>query len=184
MLVQHSAASVEHYTPAWVVEKARRVLGSIDLDPASCEEANKVVKATTYYSEGGLFKPWRGCVFLNPPGGKLHPDTFEPIKAGPGLSAAAVYWAKLYGDYRVWCDVSAAIFVAFSLNIFQNAQQFGSPPQAFPFVVPEKRIAFEGPGPRSSPSHPNAIVYLGTDVEAFRREFQDVGWIVEPRVIL
>ena len=43
----------------------------IDLDPASCEMAQEVVKAKTYCTEqdDGLSMSWSGCVFLNPPYG-------------------------------------------------------------------------------------------------------------------
>ena len=37
---KHSSASQEWYTPAPILERVRAVLGPIDLDPASCEEAN------------------------------------------------------------------------------------------------------------------------------------------------
>jgi len=41
-----SSASVEWYTPAWLVELVRRVFrGVIDFDPASCAAANAIVKA-------------------------------------------------------------------------------------------------------------------------------------------
>ena len=40
----------EWYTPSRYIESARRVMGSIDLDPASCEKANRTVKAGTYYT--------------------------------------------------------------------------------------------------------------------------------------
>lgn len=59
----------EWYTPAHIIEAAREVMGSIDLDPASCAMANDVVGATTYYSEidNGILQPWLGNVWCNPP---------------------------------------------------------------------------------------------------------------------
>ena len=62
-------SNVEWYTPSFIIEKARRVMGSIDVDPASCDLANKVVKAKKYYTKenDGLLKLWEGNVFMNPP---------------------------------------------------------------------------------------------------------------------
>jgi ParB family chromosome partitioning protein len=61
--------SAEHYTPAQYIAAAHRVLGTIDLDPASCSEANKIIKATKFFDEkiDGLAQEWRGRIWLNPP---------------------------------------------------------------------------------------------------------------------
>lgn len=61
--------SNEWYTPSYIAEPARKVLGSIDLDPASCAIANTVVKATRFFDKttNGLLLPWQGNVWLNPP---------------------------------------------------------------------------------------------------------------------
>ena len=61
---------VEWYTPPEYIALAREVFGGeIDLDPASCDEAQKIVQAGTYYTkdDDGLAHPWHGNVWLNPP---------------------------------------------------------------------------------------------------------------------
>jgi len=60
---------IEWYTPEDYIESVRKVMGSIDIDPASNSEANKIVKADKYYTldDCGLDKSWNGNIWLNPP---------------------------------------------------------------------------------------------------------------------
>ena len=57
-----------HTPPEWL-DLAKEVLGTIDLDPASNEIANKLVQAKRFYTkeENGLLPPWHGTVWCNPP---------------------------------------------------------------------------------------------------------------------
>jgi phage N-6-adenine-methyltransferase len=58
------------YTPLSIIEKVTRFYGgTIDLDPASCFEANRTVKAKRIFTEqeNGLTKKWFGKIFCNPP---------------------------------------------------------------------------------------------------------------------
>lgn len=59
----------EWWTPKRYIDSTRRVLGDIDLDPASCIGANRIVQAKKIYTEAenGLRYPWRGRIFMNPP---------------------------------------------------------------------------------------------------------------------
>jgi len=61
--------SYEWFTPQKYIDAARMVMGTIDLDPASTEYANKVVMASVFYNKSmnGLALPWFGNVWLNPP---------------------------------------------------------------------------------------------------------------------
>jgi len=65
-------SAVERYSPPWLVEAARTVMGAIDVDPASCEYANRNVRAKKYFSRqnNGLRQHWHGRVFVNPPFGR------------------------------------------------------------------------------------------------------------------
>ena len=67
--VHVSDGSNEWYTPVPYVVSVLSVLGSIDLDPASCDEAQRVIKAGKYYTaeDDGLVQPWHCNLYLNPP---------------------------------------------------------------------------------------------------------------------
>jgi len=167
MLAQHSSETSEHYSPAKVVEPARKTLVRIDLDPASSYLANTIVQAIRW--EGWnpddpnddprrmLARSWGASdapsrVFLNPPGGKLDAATLLPlprnakgVQAGPGLSSAAVWWSKLLVEWQLG-NVEQAIFVCFSLAVFRTSQAgelAQLPPYAFPMVVPVDRINYD-----------------------------------------
>lgn len=161
--VQHLSGSVEHFTPIDIVEAARAVLGTIDVDPASCSLANAVVKAKVFYGEqeDGLKQKWSGKVFLNPPGGTI-PEEYRGIGT---RSNAALWWGALASAWQVK-EVESAIFIGFSLELLRSAQALVVPqPMHFPLCVPSSRIAFdrEEDGKRvesKSPTNANVIVYL------------------------
>lgn len=68
-LINQDSGEVEYYTPPLITACARKLMGRIDLDPASCAAANMFVRAERYYTreENGLAQPWHGCVWLNWP---------------------------------------------------------------------------------------------------------------------
>ena len=67
--VANNSGNDEWYTPKEYVDSARKVMGSIDTDPASCKTAQAWIKSGIYYDEksDGLKQKWSGNVWLNPP---------------------------------------------------------------------------------------------------------------------
>ena len=62
----------DYYTDASIIHAVRRVMGGIDLDPASHPLANQVVEAGRFHTvaDDGLSHDWKGRVWLNPPFGQ------------------------------------------------------------------------------------------------------------------
>ena len=65
-LQQTSTGDFEWYTPREVLALVRAVLGEIEVDPASCAEAQVNIQAQTFYTldDDGLRQPWPGRIFL------------------------------------------------------------------------------------------------------------------------
>jgi hypothetical protein len=191
--ILHSSATQEHPTPPEICAAAREVLGRVQLDPASSREYNaQHIHAERIYDRpvDGLTQPWWGTVFLNPPGGtftaRRKNATDPPVETSPVDAAhrerwqtdsrAVAWWRKLVTecDKPAPDDVTAAIFVGFTLEILQSAQDpRWLSPMHFPFCVPAKRLKFGG----DQPTHANVIVYIGPDVEKFARVFSQFGMV-------
>lgn len=152
----HSSGSNEHYTPGYIVDIAREVLGGkIDLDPASCAMANKYIHATNIYTikNNGLNQSWYGRIFLNPPGGK-----------DGASSVQCAWWRKLVKEYKNG-NVTSAIFLGFSIEILQTSQAQNISVAHFPLCIPRKRIDFLQPdGNRlkegTGSTHSSVIAFL------------------------
>jgi hypothetical protein len=198
---KHSSASKEHFTPPEITMAAHRVMGDIDLDPASSLLANReLVVAKKFYDAetNGFDKEWHGRVFLNPPGGKCDDDGISLFKREgvvgyfyadgkrcekPARSSAVLWWKKLVHEWKV-DHVQTAIFVGFSIEILQSSQVAGMIScMNFPICVPGRRLSFWSLNtsgllvPAGSPTHANVIVYLShlAGPSMFVEHFSPIG---------
>jgi ParB family chromosome partitioning protein len=152
----------EWYTPAWVIEKARQVLGGIDLDPASCATAQTVVQAARYYTaaENGLLQPWYGRVFCNPP-------YSYPLIEQFTTQAHQAYAAG---------DVQAAILV---VNNATDTNWWYDLARRYAFCLLRERLRFWHPTKKTqSARQGQTVFYIGRHPRRFARVFADVGLIV------
>jgi hypothetical protein len=153
-----TSASHEWHTPAGIVDAARHVLGGIELDPASCEAANRTVRADRYYTEreDGLAQPWRGTCWINPPYGRLAP----------------LFARKFAGHFPH--DVPRAILLLANHHLSTKWFLCLSALEPVTCMV-SGRVPFGGSA--SQPPHGSVILGFGVDVARFREAFSPHGWV-------
>ena len=167
-----STQTSEWYTRPKYIEAAREVMGSIDLDPASCVEANKIVKAARYYTkeDDGLSMPWHGNVWLNPPYGR------SAKMQALHKSVIGMFVEKLLTSYAEGTVTQAIILATTDVNTkwFYSLWQF-------PVCMPERRVNFIVPMQQNKYTHMfgSCFVYLGLHEERFAEVFSRFGRIVK-----
>lgn len=162
----NSSQSNEWYTPTRYIEAVRQVLGAIDLDPASCEIANKIIRATRIHTvdDDGFSQSWQGRVFLNPPYGRDEEDSNQ-----------ARWSARLVDEYQAG-NVKAAILLVNAVT----GEKWFSRLWDFPVCFTDHRIKFYNmDGEYNQPTHSNAFVYMGDDAGLFARVFCEIGVVVK-----
>ena len=164
LVVTKWTGEVEWHTPAQWVEAARRVLGAIDLDPASSALAQETVRARRHFTKeaDGLSRPWAGRVWLNPPYAAGVVDKFV---------------AKLVAHVQSG-DVPAAILLVDSRTDTQWLHHAAGACQRI--CLKRGRISFvrpDGAGADAATSG-SAFLYFGPRPEAFEAVFSPFGLVV------
>lgn len=157
--VSKNTGENEWYTPEKFIKSAKLVMGSIDLDPASSEQANAIVKAETYFTkeDNGIDQEWNGNIWMNPPYDKQ-------IKQ----------FAKKTKEDRE----SYSQLIALVNNATETGWFFDFVSVASAICFPSARIKFLDPqGIPGTPLQGQAIIYIGEDTDKFRGEFSQYGFI-------
>ena len=161
--VAYNSGENEWYTPSIYIEAARRVMGSIDVDPASSEIGNRIVKATVFYTaeSNGLDKTWAGNVWLNPPYSQPFINDFACAVAGKYES----------GEVKQACIL---VNNATETTWFQRIMEVASA-----ICFPRGRVRFiDKEGNPGAPLQGQAVLYLGENADKFASEFADMGKIL------
>ncbi len=160
--VGENTGEQEWYTPPEYIEAARVVLGEIDLDPASNDTANAVVKAAQIFTDqdSGLDQRWDGRVWMNPPYSQPLVTQFcEKLAASvrAGTVSAAVVLVNNATEthwFRALADVASSI------------------------CFPTGRVRFWHPKKdAATPLQGQAVLYIGNDIYAFGEAFAEFGFL-------
>ena len=153
LCIQPTKAETTHwYTPAHIINKIKKDVfkNKPFLDPASCAEANKVIRANVFYTvdDDGLTKDWEHNVYVNP-----------PFHAIGGISFCEVWFLKAFQEVfeKKNSRVVIMLVLAPTNNVwFQNIMN------NFPFGFFTKSPQFYAPEGHEQPVRgiPNAMALV------------------------
>lgn len=158
--------SNEWYTPARYTSAARLVMGGIDLDPASCEQANEIVQATRFYTEeeNGLAQVWYGRVWLNPPFGTVYNQQ----------SNQALFTNRLVLEHRAR-NIEQAVL----LTTLKPACSYFKLLWDYPLCFADHHVQFHRPnGEKKDQMFGVCFAYLGPHLEQFMDIFSEFGPVI------
>lgn len=160
----YNSGENEWYTPPEYIVAARKVLGEIELDPASSSVANRIVKAKKFYSKSddGLTKTWKGKTWLNPPyvGGLIHQFVSKFVEH---ISSGDIPEGIVLVNNATETDWFSELVSVASVVVF-----------------PRGRVRFLDPrGNPGTPLQGQAVVYAGNyNLPGFVKEFSKFGTVM------
>ena len=163
--VSTNSGNNEWYTPPQYTEAARSVMGGIDVDPASCEVANRLVRATQFFSvkENGLDQVWNGRVWMNPPYSQPQIGQFcrKLVDQVGGTVTEACVLVNNATDTRWFHTLlekaAAVCLIKGRVKFVSDTGELGSPLQG------------------------QAILYFGDNSDIFARRFSKFGTVLYAR---
>lgn len=165
-LINQDSGKVEYYTPSWIIEAAREVMGSIDLDPASSAKANEVVKAAIYLTkdDNGLLYGWFGNVWLNHPFSKTYNYAWI---------TTLIRNANFTEEFKQACCITYA----------STSEKWFQPLMDYPQCYFSRRVNYidgETMQPKKGVTKGSVVTYLGYNVDKFYNVFSKYGKVMVP----
>ena len=165
--INQDSGKVEWYTPGYIVEAARQVMGHIDLDPASSWVANQRVRAGTIFTadDDGLSREWFGNVWMNHPFGRGNNTRWIE---------------KLVAEHR-----AGRVAQACCITYASTSERWFGPLYDFPICFIEGRVDYLKPDgtPGGGVSKGSCVTYFGTDVRRFVEVFGQYGRVMVPALL-
>ena len=164
-----SSTSAEYYTPRHIIELVRSFYGGvIDLDAASCEEANRTVGARHFHDRDGQNQRWFGKVWCNPPGG---------LEKDLSSTAGSFVQAAITKTGSECTECLLLLRAAFTSQWFKPCLNypFGICKEAIQFDVPRLPDDVRAPVGRSPFDY--ALIYFGSRVDEFCSVFSSICFI-------
>jgi hypothetical protein len=159
--ISYNSGENEWYTPEEYIIAAKLVMGWIDLDPASSQQANIIVGANKIFTvdDDGLNQNWSGKVWLNPPyEGRL----------------ISLFCDKLIYHFSLSEVTEALILVN---NATETEWFYKLIMTSSAVIFPKRRVRFYAPDGRlAAPLQGQSVIYMGCNPDLFLKHFKPFGW--------
>lgn len=163
-LINADSGNFEYYTPEAIIERARRTMGGINLDPFSSKVANKTVRADKIFTkeDDGFSQQWFGTCWVNHPFSRENnPKIFKKVvseysKANILQACVITYASTSEGWFRL------------SLK-YPQCYLYGRTN----YILPDGTI-------KRGVTKGSVVTYFGDDVESFYQNFKDIGEVKVP----
>lgn len=163
-LINQTSGKTEYYTPVEIIEAARKVMGGIDLDPASSETANKIVRAKEFYTESdnGLLQAWSGNIWLN------HPFSRESNPLWIDMLIAKYK----FGSVKQACCITYAC----------TSERWFRPLYNYPmcFLSPRTNYRLPDGSILKGVTKGSVVTYMGPYTYSFEHQFEKLGAVMLP----
>lgn len=172
--INQDSGNVEYYTPSYIIEAAREVMGNITLDPASSAGANLRVQATFYFDQhdDGLMNPWRIAdeYSMQPPSNVW---MNHPFARGQNK----LWIDKLMAEYKCG-NVEQACCITFA----STSEAWFQPLYSFPICFIRTRVNYLLPSGevKRGVTKGSCVTYFGGRVSEFQRVFGKLGAVMLP----
>lgn len=182
--INQTSLAVEFGTPPRIIEAAKRVLGKIDLDPASSPTFNRLVNAEKIFTadDDGLSRPWHGKVWMN------HPFRARERVCGPNCQKKRCRQRGYHVSHDVpgnedWIDklvkeyTQGNVKEALCITYASTSEAWFKPLLAWPQCFIYGRVnyisslGYEMKGATKG----SVVTYFGYRLDVFRSEFSDLG---------
>lgn len=176
--LEQGTGNNERYTPDYIIQAVRQVIGDIDLDPASSDAANGIIQAKRYYTaeRDGLAQDWTAeSLWMNPPYSRGDIDAFVE-KLAAEVQRGAVKRAMVITHNATetrWCRALLDNCAAFCL--LKERVDFSTPGEQGGGTLRGQIVFLLGWSLRGAEGEPN-WEYL----DRFNEVFSDLGKVCIP----
>lgn len=185
-LINQTSGEVEYYTPPEILDAVRSVFGGvIDLDPASSDAADKIVKARCYMTvnENSINMSWGAdSVFLNFPFGRPEPACVsgcdkKHVHHNYDLHGNSAWVNKLCAEFKA-ANFEEACCLCYAATSEKWFKPLLAHPQCFlygrtNYLLPDGTV-------KKGVTKGSVVTYLGPNINKFAQSFKHLGAVKIP----